>query len=391
MELGNHKRFGNYLRRMREERRLSLDAVEEMSTGLSERVTKSHLSRIENGQAIPSFPRMFSLSRIYDVPVSSLAERFESCLAAEAYPADAEGQPFEEVYERANALNLAGRFEESLALHESLLDRLDELPRAERSDRRVTLTLKRISALMKLGRLATAKELCESLLGDQALSPRNRVMTLQYFAMCCYSLEKFEVAKLAIGESERQLESMAEELTLAASLSVLNGNLQFRCNDYESAAGAYSTSLKRYLALGDEFEVCQSRLNLGYTMLLLDRIEEGKQQIVKALASADERGYERLRAIGLCHMATAAVLLRDFETAEAYCLRSNRLARPRDYTEVIFTNCFHLWKLAGHRNDSASRASNERTLRTLISRVQAYVHGVAEFKKYLGGGDHEQA
>jgi len=389
MELGNQKRFGSYLRRMREKRRLSLDAVEEISLGLSERVTKSHLSRIENGQAIPSFPRMFSLSQIYDVPVSSLAERFESCLAAEAYPADAAGQPFEDVYERANALNLAGRFDESLALHESLLDRLDELPSRERSGRRVTLTLKRISALMKLGRFISAKELCESLLGHDALSPRNRVMTLQYFAMCCYSMEKFEVAKLAIGESERQLESMTDETTLAASLSVLNGNLQFRCNDYESAAGAYNTSLKRYLALGDEFEVCQSRLNLGFTMLLLGRLEEGKQQVIKALQIADDGGYDRLRAIGLSHMATAAMYARDHEAAEAYCLRSNRLARPREYTDVIFTNCFHLWTLARHQKDSASRASNERTLRTLISRVQACVHGVAEFKKHLGGGDHE--
>ena len=74
------KRFGSYLRRLREERQLSLAAVEEMSSGLPERVTKSHLSRIENGQARPSFARMFTLSRIYDISVSSFAEGFESCV-----------------------------------------------------------------------------------------------------------------------------------------------------------------------------------------------------------------------------------------------------------------------------------------------------------------------
>ena len=43
--------FGAYLRKLRETRRLSLDAVEELSAAFPEKVTKSHLSRIENGLA----------------------------------------------------------------------------------------------------------------------------------------------------------------------------------------------------------------------------------------------------------------------------------------------------------------------------------------------------
>ena len=74
------KRFGMYLRRIRSERRLSLAAVEKMSHGFPGRVTKSHLSRLENGQATPSFARMYTLSMIYEIPVSSLADRFELCL-----------------------------------------------------------------------------------------------------------------------------------------------------------------------------------------------------------------------------------------------------------------------------------------------------------------------
>ena len=70
--LADNRRFGRYLRKIREDRRLSLDVVEEMSLGLPDRVTKSHLSRIENGRAIPSFPRMFTLSQIYGVPVAAM-------------------------------------------------------------------------------------------------------------------------------------------------------------------------------------------------------------------------------------------------------------------------------------------------------------------------------
>ena len=52
------KRFGLYLRRLRESRKLSLDAVEELAAGYPDRITKSHLSRIENGLAEPTFRRM---------------------------------------------------------------------------------------------------------------------------------------------------------------------------------------------------------------------------------------------------------------------------------------------------------------------------------------------
>ena len=76
----DNKRFGMYLRRIREERKLSLAAVEKMSSALPERVTKSHLSRLENGQASASFARIYTLSVIYGIPVASLAERFELCV-----------------------------------------------------------------------------------------------------------------------------------------------------------------------------------------------------------------------------------------------------------------------------------------------------------------------
>ena len=76
----DNRQFGVFLRRIREERRLSLAEVEKMSHGLPERVTKSHLSRLENGQANPSFARVYTLCMIYGIPVSSLADRFELCL-----------------------------------------------------------------------------------------------------------------------------------------------------------------------------------------------------------------------------------------------------------------------------------------------------------------------
>ena len=123
-------RFGKYLRDVREERRLSLDQVEEMSLTLSERVTKSHLSRIENGQATPSFPRLFTLSQIYGIPVSFIAERFELCLRAGAFPAEATVRPLDAVLEEARKLRRQGRHGEALVLYEAMLERKVEIAKS---------------------------------------------------------------------------------------------------------------------------------------------------------------------------------------------------------------------------------------------------------------------
>ena len=105
-ELGSNidsKRLGGYLRGLREGRKLSLDTVEEMSVGYPERITKSHLSRIENGQAIPSFSRMFTLSQIYGIPVASMAEQFEVDLILGMMPPGSETKSDTELLEEACA------------------------------------------------------------------------------------------------------------------------------------------------------------------------------------------------------------------------------------------------------------------------------------------------
>ncbi len=101
--------FGRYLRRIREDRRLSLDAVEELTLGYPEPVTKSHLSRIENGQAIPTFPRMFALTQIYGVPISVMAERFEFDLRQNVRGPELSEVPDEYLAAEVEKLRLAGR------------------------------------------------------------------------------------------------------------------------------------------------------------------------------------------------------------------------------------------------------------------------------------------
>jgi tetratricopeptide (TPR) repeat protein len=383
------KRFGKYLRKIREERRMSLDAVEEMSLGLPERVTKSHLSRIENGQAVPSFPRMFTLSQIYGVPVSSMAERFELCLKAGMVPTQAIRMSKDEILDEAKKLRRGGRHIEALLLYESLLGRNSGLGDLESLQFAIEIRLHCVNCLVQLSRHATAKEECEKLLSLAELTQRQKVVTLQYFAMCCYKLSKFTVAIMIVDKAEQELKKLEDGDRLTATLAVLKGNLCFNLRQYAEASDAYRRAVEKFAQSDDRFESCRTKLNLASTLIELKQHAEARSLLKSVLVIAEKAGYERQVAFALSHLAFLAFRENDKETAEALCLRSNRLARPREYVSILFRNCFYLWRIAKERHDEAGARTNERTLRTYLNRIDDHVPEAEEFAVFLGGGKHE--
>jgi tetratricopeptide (TPR) repeat protein len=382
------KRFGKYLRRIREERRLSLDAVEEMSLGLPERVTKSHLSRIENGQAVPSFPRMFTLSQIYGVPVSSIAERFELCLKAGMIPSEASEKSIGEVLDEAKKLRRAGRHLEALLFYESLLERSHDVAEDERARWLIEIRLHCVNCLVKLSRDATAKEECEKLLSHSGLTQRHQVITLQYFAMCCYKLGKFTVAIMAVDKAEQELAKLEDSERLTATLAVLKGNLYFSMQHYAKASDSFRLAIENFREVADPFEACRAQLNLAAALIELERHAEARSLLKQTLQTAEKSGYDRQYAFALSHLALLAYRENDMNAAEAHCLRSNRLARPREYVSILFRNCFYLWRIAQARRDEAGVRTNERTLRTYLNRMEDYVPEAEEFASFLGRGKH---
>ena len=105
-------------------------------------------------------------------------------------------------------------------------------------------------------------------------------------------------------------------------------------------------------------------------------------------AEAEKAGYDRQFAFALSHLGLLAFRENDLDSAEAHCLRSNRLARPREYVSILFRNCFYLWRIAKQRHDEASVRTNERTLRHQLSRIEDHLPEAEEFANFLGGGKH---
>ncbi|MCP3979253.1 MAG: helix-turn-helix domain-containing protein [bacterium] len=380
------KRFGRYLRKIRKNRRLSLDAVEEMTHGYPERVTKSHLSRIENGEAIPTFPRMFALSQVYGVPIASMAEKFEVDLRLDMLPETIQGRASDDLVAECRKLRVAGRFVEALVIYDGLQERLHAGTNGHGIDP-VELKLGQVSCLIHVSRFTTAKDECEDLINLPDISGRQKAKALQFFSMCCYRLGKFAMALITLERAEREVRELESAHDLLAHLAALKGNLLYLTGRLEEAVEVFQNAMREYDALSIPFEACRARINLSSALIDLGNHRVARGHLRHALKQAESQGYDRQIALGLSNMAMISYREDDLSAAETYCVRSNAIARSREYVSVVFRNCFYLWKIAERNKDDHGVKANLRTLRTYFSRVEDYLPEVEQYRTFVSGGE----
>ena len=386
--LTESRRFGRYLRRVREERKLSLDSVEEMTLGYPERITKSHLSRIENGQAVPTFPRMFALSQIYGVPISSLAERFEIDLKYQLVPAEVSSQSDKEILQNCTELRSSGAYSECLQLCEFLLDRWSDQDADGESlhEKLVDLRLLRVACLIHLDRFILAKDECENLLSVE-LTPEQQAFAVQTFSVCCYRLGKYTMALMAIERAKQEIAEAGLSDNVVAHLATIEGNLLAITGQVEKAINAYKNALEKYEKLGIRHEVCRVRLNLCSALIELGKYKHARRNLVEALQEAEAGGFQRQAALAISNLGLVAYREGSLQMAESQFLRSNSIARPREYLTVVYRNCYYLWRIAQVKGDQPGVRVHERTLRTYLSRVESHLPEVEKYRAHLRGGE----
>jgi len=378
------RRFGRYLRRIREERKLSLDAVQEMSLGYRERVTKSHLSRIESGQAVPSFPRMFTLSQIYGVPVTSLAERFELELLREQTHVEVVDWSDEALLVLAEELKQAGKYSELVQLTAAVRERPEPIsPVAARH-----LDIYRIDALLHLERYESAKLESEVFLGASDTTTELRIRGLLCLAIASYRLKRHTIASMALSAAENDLGDGTEFRSLAARLISLRAAILHGTGHFDAAAPAFDKAIVAHVEAQDMFEACRARINLGETLMRLGRHGVARRHLEAGLREADGSGYDRLRCYALSNLGALSYHEGHLDAAEGHLLRSNVIARPREYLTLLFQSCYYLWRIAIEKGDKAAERANEQTLRSYLGRVEADLDEAARFRVHLAGGRH---
>ena len=381
-----NRQFGRYLRGVREERKLSLDTVEEMTAGFPDRVTKSHLSRIENGSAVPSFSKMFALSQVYGVPIAALAERFEVDLMREVGKTTEELRSSEEVLERLDRLESAGAYGEEVTIASAALDAVESGDLEATPEQGCALRIYRIDALAHLERYELAKVYCEELLSRTIPTKRQQLQTMLCFVICCYRLKRYTIAEMALTGAERELEHGEFPVDLEATVRSTRAVVETALGRLDRAISAYKDAISLYLKAPHPFEVCRAQINLGQTLILNQEPEKALSYLRTALQNAEQSGYDRLRALASSHLAVVQFRRGDHQSAETYALRSNSIARTREFFTLTFRNCFYLRAIALERGDRSAVAANERTLRAYVNRVDPDLPERMEYRAELEGG-----
>ena len=375
--------FGAYLKKLRETRRLSLDAVEELSATFPDKVTKSHLSRIENGLALPNFPRLMAMSHIYGVPIGSLAERYEIELRRSMKPVELSGKSDESVLREFEGLVYSGDFNEALILVWALADRV----RASGgpSETILDLRLNIIVCLMKLGRYGFAKSHCEEILSGPKLQESTRLRALQLYAEICFRLQLHDVALLALDACEQGAHHVGGSGRFRADVLALRGILHRAAARPADALAAYEKALEIYSAAGEAYEVLTVRLNMAIAETDCSRLDSARDRLEALLLALEAGQHERLRALALSQLGLIHFRSGSFDAAEGFVIKSNSIARAREYNTLVFRNCFYLWQIAQKRGDHGAVRLNERTLRSYLARIEESLPELDEFRRLTAG------
>jgi tetratricopeptide (TPR) repeat protein len=323
------------------------------------------------------------MGHIYGVPIASLSERYEIELRRSMKPVDLSGKSDDAVLQEFETLGYGGDFNEALILIWALADRVRA--RGGGAEEVLPLRLKIIVCLMKLGRYELAKSHCEEILSGPQPPEPVRLRTLQLFAESCFRLQLHQVAFLALGECERGAAEIEGSGRLRADVLALRGIMHRTTGRPRDALAAYEKALELYDAAGANYEVLTVRLNIALAETACDRLGSARQKLESLLVDLEAGRHERLRALTLSELAVIDYRNNRLDSAESLAIKSNTIARPREYHIVVFRNCFYLWQIARARGDVGAARLNERTLKSYLARIEESLPEIDEFRRLTAG------
>jgi tetratricopeptide (TPR) repeat protein len=165
----------------------------------------------------------------------------------------------------------------------------------------------------------------------------------------------------------------------------LRGNLCHASARPDDALAAYEKALDIYTAAGETYEVLAVRLNMAVAEAARSRLDSARRMLESLLLVLEAGRHERLRAHALSRLCVVNFRDGKPEAAEAAAIKSNAIARPHEYQDIVFRNCFYLWKIAKSRNDDGAARLNERTLRSYAARLEESLPELEEFRQFMAG------
>jgi len=367
MPHGSSIEFGVYLRRLRSDRRLSLEAAERIAKRCDEPVSSSYLSRLESGKTSPKLTKLATLARVYDVPLHALVERFEWSRRANGEDAEALAESLDAFLDRCAARQLAGEHVELLAS----VTRARALAPvwAEPEAARLEIALYETNALVQLGFFELAKLEAERRLAPVPENPGHERRFWALYVSCCHRLGRFALAEAGLRAYRTALDREALSTDshvlrrARADGHVLRGNLYMERGDARGAVEHFLSAANEYAEAGASLGEARARASVGSAWVELRKFGAASDALLRARSLAVEGGFTKVQLVAALRMAALEHARGHHAACERWALEAKDLAQRIEHRAMRFAATWYLYAATRARGEAAVSTVYERSLR----------------------------
>lgn len=385
--MSGSKRFGAYLRAIREARRLTLDDVERMTLHESEPVSRSLLSRLENGKARISALKLLALSRLFRVRLALLAERLEIDQEAEKLEQERIADwPIEKLLAKAAEAGRAGLVHRAVLLYEHAEIRGLEGRVERRLGARARLGVAR--ALYGAGKLRLAREVLEESFAE-GLEHDDRCWSLYLMGKIALDLDLPFIARAASDALESEARPWPEEI--AACAPVFAAEFLLRAGEWDAAFEAWLGALDAARRGAQPAAEARAMVKISEVERHRDRLQAAADWVAKARDLAETHGLNQVKVYALIEEGRVLLAQRRADLARRTWASARRIARSLDLHQELFVLYAELWRLADSDGDTSEARASLRTLRHLLRFLDAVPHGFDDVRAKIDDTIDESA
>ncbi len=360
------RRFGLYLRALREGRRLTLEDVERLTAHDAAPITRSFISRLERGRAQVSASRLIGLARLYRVRVGLLAERLELDSELEHLKQEGADQwDLATMFSRAREAGRAGQVHRALLLYEQA--ELRSIQRRKDAWARHRARLGVARALAAGGRHRLARAALEDLLGER-LANEARAWAFFLYARASLALGQILIARAAHLSLKEIARPWPVEIESAAPL--LEGEYLYFESQFDQAVAAFLAALDAARGGCEKPLECLCMCRLAEIGRRQGRLDEALGWVGRAREVASTFGIAQMLVQADTEEGRIHFARRRFGLAREAWVRARQVARKFELTQELFEICFELCRLAFREGDREEARASLRRLHQLARRLE---------------------
>lgn len=388
LEVKGSVRLGQYLKNLRVGYGYSLRKVEEKAQGQGGDIDNSQLSRYEKGLCFPSFDKLRTLARIYNVPIQAFSDVVDLEEIEKVQPIL--DNP-EHLLQEAHREFQHGGYDQAFLFYQKARSMFLAQAGADNKEfkRKASKAWLGLAVcLYRMGKVSLSEYETRLLLRNE----RDLDQSLVVHALLQLSNTHVAFGDLLLAEMEarRSLEmatALGDSKLLAFSHHSLGRIFQEK-SDLEPALHHFHEALTRYRAIGDVHEALKVKLNLGPLYAGRGQFREGVRLLREARDEAKSLGHRWTVASACAWLAEIHFRRGDFTSARQFMRESNSLANGSDnqYFDILFLNAYYLWKIALSEGNSSEAKMALGRLKFLRPSLEQNLPEVRDFDRVIEKG-----